>query len=127
MALPATMPLGVSERVAEAVGDVYSDRRSDVRVVGLTDLVYGLGVPAGTLCLVADEPQTVEIILSMGSDPAALRGPINVLDDEGWVVTVLVPSERLGEAHLGLRGTDCLLQAWWIEADDVHFGTYETP
>jgi len=127
MALTATMPLGVSERVAEAVGDICLDRRAPVRVVGLTDMVHGLGVPAGTLCLVSDASETAEIILSLGSEPASLRGPIAVLFDEGWSITVLVPCERLGEAHAGLRGAECLLQSWWIEHDDVHFGGYELP
>ena len=44
MALPATVPLGVSERIAEAVGDIYVGRDCPVRVVGLSDLVFGLGV-----------------------------------------------------------------------------------
>jgi hypothetical protein len=127
MAMPATMPLGVSERVAEAVGDVYVDRHDPIRVVGLTDLVHGLGVPAGTLCLVSDTSETVEIVLSLGADPASLRSPIAVMADEGWMVTVLVPCERLGEAHSGLRGAECVLQPWWIEHDDVHFGGYERP
>ena len=96
MAMPATIPLGVSERVAEAVGDVYVERRDPVRVVGLTDLVHGLGVPAGTLCLVSDVAETVEIILSLGSEAAALRGPVAVLVEDGWLVTVLTPTERIG-------------------------------
>ncbi len=127
MALTATVPLGMSERIADAVGDVYVGRRDPVRVVGLTDLVFGLGVPAGTLCLVSDEAETIEIILSLGADPASLRAPIDVLFDEGWTVTVLVPCERIGEAHGGLRGTSCILQTWWIEHDDVQFGAFETP
>ncbi|MDH3500173.1 MAG: hypothetical protein OEM97_08630 [Acidimicrobiia bacterium] len=127
MAMPMTIPLGVSERVAEAVGDICADRRDTMRVVGLTDLVHGLGVPAGTLCLVLDSSESVEIILSLGANPTSLRSPIAVLIDEGWVVTVLVPSERLGEAHHGLRGSECLLQPWWIEDDDLQFGGYERP
>ena len=127
MALPATLPLGLSERVAWAIRDIYADRRHPIRVAGLSDLVFGLGVPAGTLCLVADEPQTVDIVLNLGSTAASLAGPIAVLAEDDWVVTVLVPSERLGEAHAALRGTDCILQSWWIEADDVQFGGFETP
>jgi hypothetical protein len=127
MALPATIPLGISERVADAVGDVYGDRRHPVRIVGLTDLVHGLGISAGTLCLVCDDLQTIEIVLSLGADPQGLRSPIAVLDDEGWDIVVLVPAERLGETHRGLRGAACVLQPWWIEADDVHFGDCETP
>jgi hypothetical protein len=121
------VPLGVSERIAEAVGGIYVGRDCSVRVVGLSDLVFGLGVPAGTLCLAADELQTVDVVLSLGADPASLQGPIAMLAEEDWVVTVLVPSERLGEAHAGLRGTECMLQSWWIEDDDVQFGGFESP
>ena len=127
MALPATLPLGISERVADAVGDVYAEREHPIRVVGLRDLAVDAGVPAGTLCLVADDAQTVEIVLSLGEDAASLRSPIGVLAEKEWAVTVLVPSERLGEAHHGLRGADCLLQSWWIEGDDVQFGGFERP
>lgn len=127
MAMPATIPLGVSERIADAVGDIYADRRNPMRVVGLTQFTFGMGVPAGTLCLVSDETKSIEIVLSLGASPESLRGPIAHLVDEDWSVTVLVPCERLGEAHAGLRGADCLLQPWWIEHDDVHFGGFEIP
>ena len=45
----------------------------------------------------------------------------------GWRVAVLVPTERMGDAHQSLRGFPLHLQSWWPEGDHIRFGGPEVP
>ena len=45
----------------------------------------------------------------------------------GWRVAVLVPSDRMGDAHSALRGCSLHLQAWWTDGDRICFGGPEVP
>ena len=45
----------------------------------------------------------------------------------GWRVAVLVPAERMGDAHRRLRGFPLHLQAWWSDGDRICFGGPEVP
>lgn len=55
--------------------------------------------------------------------PLSTLGPIAATAAAtGWDVAVLVPSERMGDAHRELRGFPLVLQAWWDEGDRICFG-----
>jgi hypothetical protein len=45
----------------------------------------------------------------------------------GWTVTVIVRSDRMGEAHRALRGAPVILQPWWADGETVRFGGPEVP
>ncbi len=45
----------------------------------------------------------------------------------GWRVAVLVPADRMGDAHNALRGCALHLQAWWNDGDRICFGGPEVP
>ncbi len=58
----------------------------------------------------------------------ATLGPVAALvAASGWRVAVLVPTERMGDAHQSLRGFPLHLQSWWFDGDDVRFGGPEVP
>jgi len=64
------------------------------------------------------------------SDDQALSFLGPVADEavaSGWRVVVIVPSERMGDAHRSLRGFRLGLQCWWAEQDRVCFGGLEVP
>ncbi len=45
----------------------------------------------------------------------------------GWRVAVVIPAERMGDAHQSLRGFPLHLQSWWSEGDRICFGGPEVP
>lgn len=45
----------------------------------------------------------------------------------GWRVAVVVPTDRMGDAHRSLRGFRLDLQCWWEDADRICFGGPEVP
>ena len=58
----------------------------------------------------------------------ATLGPVAALAAaSGWRVAVLVPTERMGDAHMSLRGFPLHLQSWWPEGDHIRFGGPEVP
>jgi len=58
----------------------------------------------------------------------ATLGPVAALvAASGWRVAVLVPTERMGDAHQSLRGFPLHLQSWWSDGDNVCFGGPEVP
>lgn len=55
--------------------------------------------------------------------PLSSLGPVAAsVTADGWDVAVLVPSERMGDAHRSLRGFPVHLQAWWDGGDRICFG-----
>ncbi|MDH3307010.1 MAG: hypothetical protein OEO77_05780 [Acidimicrobiia bacterium] len=73
------------------------------------------------------EEGRIEVVWTQGAEPAALARTVASLTATAWDVWVLVPSERLGIAHVALRGCNVTLQPWWFEAGLVHFGRPEIP
>ena len=60
--------------------------------------------------------------------PLGTLGPIAAsVVSSGWRVAVVLPAERLGDAHRSLRGFPLSLQAWWLDGDRIHFGGPEVP
>ncbi len=56
-----------------------------------------------------------------------IRAAATAASASGWRVAVLVPSDRMGDAHSALRGCAVRLQAWWIDGDRICFGGPEVP
>lgn len=77
--------------------------------------------------VVCTETRSVEMALGDETDVQALSDNVAALVGEGWELTILVPSRRLGIAHSLLRGSPVLLQPWWTEGGLVHFGRPEIP
>ena len=106
--------------------DVYARRCDLAAEMPLAEL---LSVPSdlGALrAVVGSTHRTVEIILDADVEAAAVAPAAWALAAKGFATIVLVALDRLGEAHEGLRGTPCHLQGWWISADGVAFGAFET-
>ena len=60
--------------------------------------------------------------------PLSTLGPIATsAAASGWQVAVLVPAERMGDAHSSLRGFPLRLQSWWADGDRICFGGPEVP
>ena len=76
--------------------------------------------------MVAKADRTVEIVLDAGVDAASLAPGLWALAAQGWQPVVLIALDRIGEAHVDLRGAPCRLQAWWMAEDQVVFGGFET-
>ena len=114
------------DRVAEATLDLYARRCDLATEMPLAEL---LPVPSdlGALRAVVDgADRAVEIVLDADVDAAAVAPAAWALAAKGFSTTVLVPLDRLGEAHEGLRGTPCVLQGWWESEDRIAFGAFET-
>lgn len=78
-------------------------------------------------CIAAVDRRVVEVVVAPTTDMAGLNRAVWRLSARGWGVFVLVPSERLGDAHAVLRGTPCTLQGWWLETGRPTFGRFERP
>ena len=114
------------DRVTAATLDVYARRRDLATEMPLAEL---LSIPSdlGALrAVVGATDRTVEIVLDAEVEAAAIAPSAWALAAKGFQPIVLVALDRIGEAHEGLRGTPCRLQAWWSSEDDVVFGAFET-
>ena len=80
-----------------------------------------------TRAVMAPAANSVEVVLDAETPLFAMSEVAWQLQREGLVMNVLVSLDRLGEAHMELRGTPCTLQGWWISDDDVRFTGYEIP
>jgi hypothetical protein len=69
----------------------------------------------------------VEVFPGPGQAIDALVPVVEAVVRRGWAAGVVVPAERMGEAHRGLRGCRVSLQAWWPDADRICFGGPEVP
>lgn len=127
MAVAVQDTLTEVDRVTAATVDVYAHRSDVATEMPLAEL---LDVPksVGTIrSVVARTERRVEIVLDADFDAAALAPGLWALAGNGWQPIVLVALDRIGTAHVELRGTPCLLQAWWLDEDRVVFGGFETP
>lgn len=80
----------------------------------------GVAVLASRQGLVEFFPSEHQALRPLG--PAAAAAVV-----AGWRVSVLVPSDRMGDAHGALRGCTLSLQAWWNDGDRICFGGPEVP
>jgi len=85
-------------------------------VGGLT----GVAVLAPGQGLVEFFPSGHQSLLSLG--PVAASAVAS-----GWRVAVIVPTDRMGDAHGSLRGYPLDLQCWWADGDRICFGGPEVP
>ena len=80
-----------------------------------------------TRAVMAPDARTVEVVLDVETPMFAMSEVAWQIQREGLSLNVLVGLDRLGEAHIQLRGTPCTLLGWWIADDDVRFTGYEIP
>ena len=78
------------------------------------------------IAVVAAEHGVVECAIDDDLVPAAVLPGLAALFATGWVVSLIVPTGRVGEAHAALRGSGVGLQPWWRDIDGVvRFGAPE--
>lgn len=127
MAVAVQETLTEVDRVAAATVEVYARRRDAALEMPLAEL---LEVPksVGSLrAVVANGDRQVEIVLDADFDAASLAPGLWALAARGWQPVVLIALDRIGAAHVELRGTPCRLQSWWLHDDEVVFGGFESP
>ena len=127
MAVAVRETLTEVDRVAAATLDVYARRRDLATEMPLAEL---LDVPKelGTLrAVVASTERHIEVVLDAGVEASSLAPGLWELAAKGWQPVVLIALDRIGAAHVELRGAPCRLQPWWIVDDTVVFGGFETP
>ncbi len=113
------------DQVVDVVQSVYRSHLETVETGPLAEFVAAPG-GAGTLRAVSIPAQhEVEVVLDEDADPAIVAVAAWALAERGWSITVLTRIDRLGEAHLALRGVPCRLQGWWTDGVGVEFGCYE--
>lgn len=78
------------------------------------------------IAVVAPERGLVEWFPSDTQELASLTAPLR-MSAADWNVSVIVPAQRMGEAHRALRGTPITLQPWWVDGENVRFGGPEVP
>ena len=113
--------------VVDASEATYRAHGMQVTQVSWSDLTSESAGGALDPPTIITSDQTLECILDREADPAELAKALQELDGQGWKAVVVVPLERLGHAHVALRGTPALLQSWWTVGDTVHFGHHEIP
>jgi len=129
MALLIEPSVDVAAQVTAEVISSYGARRERVQQMSLADLVAGavtVNLSAVT-SVVAGDMRRVEIITDDHHDLEQLASATWVLAGRGWDVTVLIPCNRVGDAHTSLRSAPCQLQPWWFDEHGVWFGAPETP
>lgn len=129
MALLIETTVDTTATVTDAVIAAYSARRERVQTMALSDLVEGSVAAdlSGVSAIVAAEMRVAEIVADHSVDLERLPAAAWALASRGWDMTVLVPCDRIGDAHTSLRSAPCSLQPWWFDADGVWFGALETP
>ncbi len=114
--------------VAGRAASIHRARgEQDVAVTTLQDLaadsVLGRHIP----CVTVAGRRVVEVVVGPTIEPGALAAEVAALVGDEWLVTVLVPSSRMGVAHRALRRSGCTLQQWWREGAVIGFGAPEIP
>ena len=127
MAVAVHETLTEVDRVTAATVEAYTrrhDSASEMPLAELLDVPEGLG---SLRAVVVESERSVEIVLDAEVDGAALAPGLWGLSAKGWQPVVLIALDRIGEAHVELRGAPCRLQPWWLHDDEVVFGGFETP
>lgn len=129
MALLIETTVDTTASVTDAVVAAYSARRERVQTMALSDLVEGAVAAdlSGMSAIVAAEIRVAEVVADHAFDLERLPSAAWALAGRGWDMIVLVPCDRVGDAHTALRSAPCKLQPWWLDADGVWFGALETP
>lgn len=129
MALLIESTTTMATNVADAVVATYAARRDKVQLMSVAELVAGSVSSdlSGITAIVAAEHRVAEIVAADGLDLERLAAASWALAGRGWDVTVLVPCDRIGDAHASLRSAPCRLQPWWQDSEGVWFGAFETP
>ncbi len=128
------MAVGLRERTCVAVADAAArawSRRSDsvmeMPVATLVDMPAFHAAPDTAMAVMVPDLQRCELVVDDAVPLARLQPVAEMLAEEGWTVTVLVPTRRTGEAHRDLRGARCGIQPYWLEGKELHFGRHQLP
>ena len=114
--------------VAGRVAELYrANGSTDVAVESLGDLAPAAALGAHVTCVTVASQRAVEIVLDAATEPGGVAADLAALVADDWTVTVLVPSPRMGLAHVALRGTGCSMQQWWRDGAAIGFGIHEIP
>lgn len=129
MAIAVQASLIGTDRVVDRALAIYRAHLEKAVEVPLGDMVdTDVAIDVARLSVVAaGESRVAEIMVDETVVCAQLVAAIWSLSAQGWGATVVVPAERMGEAHFALRGLPCQLQAWWEDGTTVCFGSFETP
>jgi hypothetical protein len=129
MALLIEQTPDVAAEVTAAVVATYTARGERVQEIPLADLVAGVvSADLSTItAVVAGDMRVVEIVADGYDDLERLAPTAWTLAGRGWDTVVLVPCDRVGDAHASLRAAPCRLQPWWVDEHGVWFGALETP
>ena len=129
MAMAVQASLIGTERVVDRSLAIYRAHLDRAIEVPLGDMVdREISVDAARLSVVAaTDSRVAEIVIDESVVCGQLIQSVWSLAEQGWTTTVVVPAARMGEAHYGLRGLPCRLQAWWEDGSTIFFGAYEKP
>jgi hypothetical protein len=127
MAVAVQEPITSVDLVTEAVLDNYRACIEDATEMTLAEVLGTPQAAGAARAVVVPKLRIVEIVLDDESHPDTLANVAWTLDDRSWKLNVVLPLERLGEAHTALRGTPSTLQGWWYEDDAVRFAGFERP
>jgi len=118
-----------TDRVVDRAMAIYAAHLERSIAVTLGDMVdREISVDVARLAVVAaGDSRVAEIMVDETVLCAQVTGALWSLADQGWQSTVVVPASRMGEAHAALRGTPCVLQAWWEDEHGIEFGSVERP
>lgn len=129
MAIAVQASLIGTERVVDRALAIYRAHLEKAIAIPLGDMVdTDVAIDVARLTAVAaGESRIAEIMVDETVVCEQLTPAIWSLSAQGWDATVVVPAERMGEAHFAMRGLPCQLQAWWEDGATVCFGSFETP
>ncbi|MDK1019252.1 MAG: hypothetical protein QGD89_07620 [Actinomycetota bacterium] len=127
MAVAVQEPRTSVDYVTEAVLIVYRAHVDEATEMALAEFLES-PVEAGALrAIVAEKSRMVEVVLDTATSIDVLTEVAWELDGRAWLLNVVVSLDRLGEAHMALRGAPCTLQGWWFDDDTVRFTAFEKP
>jgi hypothetical protein len=87
------------------------------RVEGVDAQVNAFGTATAERLVVVPSLRRVECVVNDESDFAAVALGLSELASAGWVVWVLAPLRRLGDAHSAFRREAEHVQGWWVRSD----------
>ena len=127
MAVAVQEPTTSVDFVTGSVVANYQARAEDSIEVSLAELIDAPKDVGAIRAVVGTNQHLAEVVLDEESPVHSMGAVAWALDAQGLRLNVLVGLDRMGEAHMELRGTPCTLQGWWFADDDVHFTGFETP
>ncbi len=129
MAIAVQARLIGTERVVDRALAIYRAHVEQAIEVPLGEMVdCEVPVDVARLSVVAaGDSRVAEIMLDETVVCDQLNRAIWSVAEQGWTANVVVPAERMGEAHHALRGIPCSLQPWWEDGTAINFGAHEKP